>query len=130
MLKAAGGFRGDGSFRSWMFHIARNLLYDHLRRDKRVEPMADDHPEPVNPDATPEQQAGHTEQGVLLEQALQRLPPAAREVIWLGRFQLDGYEELGRALDCSAGTARVRMHRAVKQLKDIFGQMNEESAHA
>ena len=58
------------------------------------------------------------------------LPPAAREVIWLGRFHFDGYEELGRALDCSAGTARVRMHRAMKQLKEIFLQLDPESAHA
>ena len=42
MLKAAGSFRGDGSFKSWMFHIARNQVYDHLRREKRIEPLSED----------------------------------------------------------------------------------------
>jgi RNA polymerase sigma-70 factor (ECF subfamily) len=130
MLKAAGSFRGEGSFKSWMFHIARNQVYDYLRKAKRTEPLADDRPEPQSPVADPEQRAELTERGAMLEQALSQLPSAAREVIWLGRFHFDGYADLGLALDCSAATARVRMHRAMKQLKAIFLQLEEDSAHA
>lgn len=130
MLKAAGSFRGDGAFKGWMFHIARNLVFDHLRREKRIEPMDDNAAEPASDERGPEDEARHGEQGARLEQALAQLPPAAREVIWLGRFHFDGYAELGEALDCSAGTARVRMHRAMKQLKEIFEQLDGETAHA
>lgn len=130
MLKAAGSFRGTGSFKSWMFHIARNQVFDHLRKQKRIEPLSDDRPEPESPERDPERHLEDREQGALLEQALSRLPPHAREVIWLGRFHFDGYAELGRALDCSAGTARVRMHRAMKQLREIFLQLDGDTAHA
>ncbi len=27
-------FRGEGDFRTWMFHIARNVSHDHYRKDK------------------------------------------------------------------------------------------------
>jgi len=130
MLHAAGSYRGDGSFKGWMFHIARNLVFDHLRREKRIEPIDDDRPEPASDERNPEEVARHGEQGALLDRALALLTPQAREVIWLGRFHFDGYDELGRALDCSAGTARVRMHRAMKQLREIFLELDGDSAHA
>jgi RNA polymerase sigma-70 factor (ECF subfamily) len=52
--------------------------------------------------------------------ALARLPAAAQEVIWLGRFEFDNYDELGQALACTAGTARVRMHRAMALLNSTY----------
>ena len=131
MLKASSGFRGDGSFRGWMFNIARNLMYDQMRKDKRLQPLDDkQHDQQPGAEPGPEKSAVEQEGSQLLERALGRLPQAAREVIWLGRFHFDGYAELGQALDCSAGTARVRMHRAVKQLREVFLSLSEESANA
>jgi DNA-directed RNA polymerase specialized sigma24 family protein len=60
----------------------------------------------------------------LVERALAEIPAAAREVIWLGRFVFDDYEELARALGCTASTARVRMHRAMEALHSTFLRMN------
>ena len=131
MLKASAGFRGDGSFRGWMFNIARNLIFDHMRREKRLQPMDQEKQEKqAGKEPGPEKTASDREGSVLLERALGLLPEAAREVIWLGRFHFDGYAELGQALDCSAGTARVRMHRAMKQLREVFLSLSEESANA
>jgi len=78
----------------------------------------------------PERVASDRQGTALLERALGCLPEASREVIWLGRFQFDGYTQLGQALDCSAGTARVRMHRAMKQLREVFLRLSEESDYA
>jgi RNA polymerase sigma-70 factor (ECF subfamily) len=131
MLKASASFRGDGSFRGWMFNIARNLMYDHMRREKRMQPLDEkQQDQQAGAEPGPEKSTADRQGGEVLERALALLPEAAREVIWLGRFQFDGYAELGQALDCSAGTARVRMHRAVKQLREIFLSLNEESANA
>ncbi len=131
MLKASASFRGDGSFRGWMFNIARNLMYDHMRREKRLQPM-DDQQRDQQPglEPGPDKTVADHQGGQLLHKALGLLPTAAREVIWLGRFHFDGYTELGQALDCSAGTARVRMHRAMKQLREAFLHLSEDSANA
>jgi len=56
----------------------------------------------------------------LVAKALALIPEAAREIIWLGRFEFDNYEDLGTALECSAGAARVRMHRAMQQLNNTL----------
>ncbi len=131
MLRSAASFRGEGSFRGWMFQIARNLVYDHLRRARHTEPLSDENQQTQeSPVVGPEGEFDSQVRGRTLERALAALPVPAREVIWLGRFQLDSFEELGRTLDCSAATARVRMHRAVKQLKELVGQLEQEASRA
>jgi RNA polymerase sigma-70 factor (ECF subfamily) len=60
----------------------------------------------------------------LVSQALAKLPAAAQEVIWLGRFEFDNYEELGQALACNAGAARVRMHRAMALLNSTYTRIH------
>lgn len=127
ILKKAASFRRDGSFKAWMFRIARNTTLEYLRKAKRRGELA-------SSDAVAEQQMVDTrtaEQGAaakqnvgLLSEAMSKLPEAAREVIWLGRFEFDSYEELGQALGCKAATARVRMHRAMQQLNAEFEIIN------
>ncbi|HEY5807678.1 MAG TPA: RNA polymerase sigma factor [Povalibacter sp.] len=129
LLKYASTFRAEGSCKAWIFNIARNVAFDHLRKAS-----ADAHePEGESDDTTSEQLVDHrsSEQAAagyqnlqLVERALAEIPAAAREVIWLGRFVFDDYEELARALGCTAGTARVRMHRAMEALHSTFLRMN------
>ena len=127
LLKNAKKFRNDGSFRGWMFNIARNVTIDHLRKSKRQrsEPIDDaltdggltDH-------RSAEQAAAGSQKMQQVMQALAQLPTAAQEVIWLGRFEFDNYEDLGQALACNAGAARVRMHRAMALLNSTYTSMN------
>ena len=71
-----------------------------------------------------EQAAAGSQNMRMVIEALAKLPAAAQEVIWLGRFEFDSYEELGQALDCNAGTARVRMHRAMALLNSTYTSIN------
>ena len=123
LLKNAASFRGQGSFKSWMFCIARNVAFDYLRKSKRRGDL-DDHGDVdsdliVDPQAT-EKTVAHKQHLHLVAKALALIPEAAREIIWLGRFEFDNYEDLGTALECSAGAARVRMHRAMQQLNNTL----------
>lgn len=126
MMRSARTFRGEGSFKAWMFNIARNLTYDHLRRQKRREPTAaqDEAVQDLVDTRSAERSAAGEQALQQLVRALGSLPDAAREVIWLGRFEFSGYEDLGKALGCSAGAARVRMHRAMKDLNDTYTSIN------
>jgi RNA polymerase sigma-70 factor (ECF subfamily) len=127
ILKKAGSFRGEGSFKGWMFNIARNITLDHLRKARRQaneeldEATMDLH---LTDHRSAEQAAAGTQKMQLVMQALAKLPAAAREVIWLGRFEFESYDELGQALGCNTGTARVRMHRAIALLNTTYTSMN------
>jgi RNA polymerase sigma-70 factor (ECF subfamily) len=58
-----------------------------------------------------------------LEHALALLPADRREVIVLSRFHDLPYGDLAEVLGCSAGAARVRVHRALTELKQIVHQL-------
>ncbi len=129
ILKRAASFRGEGSFKAWMFNIARNVTFDHMRKAKR-QPSEPIDEEVVNQHLTDnrsaEQSASGTQIMQFVAQALATLPAAAQEVIWLGRFEFDSYDELGQALGCNAGAARVRMHRAMALLSSTYESIHGE----
>jgi len=123
ILRKAGSFRGQGNFKAWMFNIARNTALDHLRKMKRQGSQApvDEAVEEQLVDHRSAEHAAAAQQNVgTVAQALSNLPAAVQEVIWLGRFEFDNYEDLGQALGCKPATARVRMHRAMRQLNLAF----------
>lgn len=129
ILRKARSFRGDGSFKAWMFNIARNMTLDHLRKNKRQSNEAIDEDfaaEHLADQRSAEQAAAGSQNMQLVSQALAKLPAAAQEVIWLGRFEFDSYEELGQALACNAGAARVRMHRAMALLNSAYTSIHGE----
>ena len=121
MLKHASSFRAEGSCKAWIFNIARNVTFDHLRKASSEVHESDEQSEEstserlVDHRSSEQVAAGH-QNLQLVERALAEIPAAAREVIWLGRFVFDDYDELARALGCTASAARVRMHRAMEAL--------------
>lgn len=127
LLKKAAGFRGDGSFKAWLFQIARNSTFDMLRKVDQG-PTADLDDEGVGEvlidHRSSERVAAGKQHLDRVALALAALPAEVREVIWLGRFVFESYEELGQALDCSTNNARVRMHRAMRQLHKTFIKLN------
>ncbi|MGD9020365.1 MAG: RNA polymerase sigma factor [Lysobacterales bacterium] len=127
VLKKAGSFRHEGTFRGWLFNIARTITLDYLRRQKREGapvPM-DDYTESQLVDSrSAEQAAASLEQVSALERALATLPLHYQEVILLGRFEFKSFKQLAQALGCKTGTARVRMHRAMQQLNVAFAELN------
>jgi RNA polymerase sigma-70 factor, ECF subfamily len=127
LLKKASSYRGEGSFKAWMFNIARNVTFDHLRKAElrtTAENESDEVHEGLVDHRTTEQVAAGKQSLHLMGQALAALPASAREVIWLGRFVFEDYEDLALALGCTVSAARVRMHRAMQQLQSMFTRLN------
>ena len=113
-------WRGEASFRSWLFTIAGNLTRDAFRRRKgrEVIPLDDrDLPDRADPDA--ELAAGELEERLRME--LGRLPRLQREVFLLRVQEGTSYEDIAAALGTTPGAARVHYHHAVKRLKELVG---------
>ena len=55
-----------------------------------------------------------------LKRALMQLPEDKRELLLLSRYQGLRYEEIARLLQCEVGTVKVRVHRALQELRERF----------
>ena len=129
MLKYRHTYRDDGRFSAWMYHLARRCAADHFRRagaaphatdPATLEERADDSPHAA-------QHASTRDDHALLHAALARLDRDDREVLLLARFQELSFAEIAGILECSVGAAKVRAHRALRELKDVFFQLQKES---
>ena len=128
MMKYRHTYRDDGSFTAWMYHLARRCVADHFRKSSAA-PTAT-YPDVLNDhaDSAPHARdhATKNDQHALLHVALNRLHRDDREVILLSRFQELSFAEVATILECSAGAAKVRAHRALRQLRDIFISLQRE----
>ncbi len=112
------GWRGEASFRSWLFVIASNVLKDEYRKRKgrQVVPLEDrDLPDRADPGAD----YAATETRERLRQEIARLPRLQREVFLLRTQEGADYADIAVALGTTPGAARVHYHHAVKRLKEL-----------
>ncbi len=112
------GWRGEASFRSWLFAIGGNVLRDEFRRRKGRQVLSlEDRDLPDRADPEAELAATETEDG--LRRGIASLPRLQREVFLLRTQQGSGYAEIAAALGTTPGAARVHYHHAVKRLKEL-----------
>lgn len=117
-FRALDGWRGEASFRSWLFTIGGNLLRDEFRKRKgrRMLSLEDrDLPDHADPHAD----LAAAEAEARVREGLARLPRLQREVFLLRVQEGSGYEEIAVALGTTPGAARVHYHHAVKRLKEL-----------
>lgn len=128
MIRYRRTFRGDeGGFTGWMFTLARHAHTDHLRRSSRhdLPPLPEQEPPSGLPGTAEVVEA--RESVDLLEVALSRLTPEKREVLILRRFHFKKFGEIAHILDCPVNTAKVRAHRALKELRVIYESLLNEA---
>ena len=125
MLKYRHTFRGDGEFRAWMYHVARNVIHDEGRTAKRtIKPQEiDGYTERISGGAATDEPIQKKQELRALQQALAGLSEESREVLVLSRFQEMKYHEIARVMEISEGAVKVRVHRALQQLKHIYFKM-------
>jgi RNA polymerase sigma-70 factor (ECF subfamily) len=119
-LRAKEQFRGDSSFRTYLFTIARNELYRVLRTRQRKGAQVDlalsSIAELVSTPGT--RMARNQEHRHLLE-ALRRLPVEQQTLLELHYWEDLEIAELAKVFDAPAATIRTRLHRARKALREL-----------
>ena len=103
----------------WLFTVARNLATDRLRRPVAL-PLRDD-------DAALEIKA-EPERGVLLRDAVDRLRPRDREVLWLFYYGDYSMAEIAEGLHIPLAQVKSRLHRARGRLKAIWEDADEQDS--
>ena len=127
IMKYRHTYRDEGSFTAWMYHVARRCAADHFRRIHATAQATDPTDLSHYADDTPHaaQRASAHDDHDLLHAALARLDRDDREVLLLSRFQELSFNEIAGILECSAGAAKVRAHRALRELRAIFLRLQQ-----
>lgn len=131
MLKYRHTYRDDGSFTAWMYHLSRRCAADYFRKSNAA-PHATD-PADLQDHADDRPHAGEhaavRDDHALLHTALARLDRDDREVLLLARFQELSFAEISGILECSVGAAKVRAHRALHELRNVYFQLQQQRAN-
>lgn len=130
MIKNLDRYDPTWPFSTWVYRIARNLCIDRSRHRSRwrfnfFRRDEDDEDDPMAelPDNRDSQLTSllSRETGSVIEEALQKLKPAYREVLVLYHFEELSYQDIASVLQIPIGTVMNRIFRARQQLKDCLG---------
>ena len=126
ILKYRYLFRGEGDFRTWMYHIARNVNHDHFRKNKlKAKDSLEHWQERLGSDENRATEYQKDEELQLLSMAMDRLPADKREILLLSKFQDKKYKEIGEILGCSEGAVKVKVFRALQDLKAVYKELEK-----
>ena len=114
------GFRGDSSFRTWLFTIERRLLMDRRRAEKRRPQGSEIHERDAATEFDALDDLVADEAQIRVRDAIERLTPTQREVFVLRVTEGMSYREIARAVSTTEGAARVHYHNAMRAIKEFL----------
>lgn len=103
-LLSGGISFAPGKEQAWLYRVARNLCYDHLRKVKREQAYGQPLPDPDSPYAYID--------------LIASLSPKEREIVTLKIVGGLTHQEIGAVMGITAKAAQKRYERAIAALRD------------
>ena len=118
-LKKADQFRGDCDVRVWLCQIAKNTLYDHLKKQKK-QLLGDEKLEKTESAGGEllEEKLAQRSQAMEIHKVLHRLSEPYKEVFSLRIFGELTFREIGMLFGKSENWARVTYYRARVKIRE------------
>lgn len=134
---ALDSFAGHSSLETWLTAIALNEARGRLRRRRDLASLADiaetelsdamEKHQTTPPNADPEQLAARAEMRLLIERAIDELPPHFRSVFVLRAVEQMSIRQTAAALDIPEETVKTRFHRARGLLRSSLGEVMRDA---
>lgn len=119
-------FEGHASFGTWICRIAYHESLNHLKRKKAYRVEIDDVPQASDEVADEELSTGREDRILLMEEALDDLPPDERMLIHLYYYEDRPLRDIAYMMDAEPNTLATRLHRIRKKLSRIIRQKEDE----
>lgn len=127
LVRTLQTYRDQGRFEPWLFRIAANMVRDRIRRKKtRPQPASlsvEDDQGRTMADALPaaprrvDEDVLAAEMSATLEEALQTLDDATRQMVLLRHFGDMSFRDIAETFQCPLGTALAKVHRGLQKLR-------------
>jgi RNA polymerase sigma-70 factor (ECF subfamily) len=119
-------FKTSRPFFPWLYTIGMNLARDFQRKLKTSRAAVEALSADPNPVADSRQNPGYGVEEERVGHLLQKLPPDYREALILRFHEGLSVTELASALGISASGAKMRIHRGLLKLRELFGSKTHE----
>ena len=118
-LKKIDQFRGDCDVRVWLCQIAKNTLYDHLKKQKK-QLTGDEQLDAIEGDGGEllEEKLAQRSQAIEIHKVLHGLSEPYKEVFSLRTFGELSFREIGMIFGKSENWARVTYYRARVKIRE------------
>ncbi|MEG0587186.1 MAG: sigma-70 family RNA polymerase sigma factor [Akkermansia sp.] len=123
--RSASTYEPSAKFKTWMFTILRNLVFNEMRRKRRKPVLSSDALEEENgmilsidSALSPDEAADQSELEQAVNQAIDELSPKEKLALQLRRYENMPYEEIATVLETSVSATKSILFRARNQLKE------------
>lgn len=120
-----GSFRGESSFKTWLFSLTRNLAINEMKSGYLKRIILFEWVKPKDRGASAEAVFLEEHMRRQLREIIMRLPVKLREVLVLHLEHEQTMAEIARVIGVSEGTVKSRLHRArrsvERQWKELEG---------
>ncbi|MCF8564570.1 RNA polymerase sigma factor [Alicyclobacillus tolerans] len=119
-FRAWDSFRHDSNPKTWLFHIAKNYMYDLLRKKRTERKHQTDFMPDISEVSVP------LETLLELEETVAALKPDHQQVILLRSIEGMSVDETAEILGWSPAKVKTTLHRAIKELRGLLDQKEGE----
>lgn len=126
LLKYKETYSGQGEFKTWIYHIARNTITDHYRKTNKIEYKEDiTGLSDVNRNGSIPSEYEKSSDLQVVKKALQLLKEDQRELLVMCKYQDMPYKEIAAILNTNENNVKIKVHRAIKELKEIYFKLEK-----
>jgi len=122
IARALPGFEGRSSVKTWAFTIATRVATDHFRRPQNRAQMIDIDETAQSLDTETDQKLVVDEMNSCIRQVIDSLPEDYRTALVLHDFEEQTAAQVAEIAGCSVATAKIRIHRARRRLKEALDE--------
>ena len=108
-------FRGDSSFKTYLYRIASNTWFNTVR-DRSRRPSVDIDTVSIASGSNPHDELVKGEETAKFWSLVEDLPPRQMQALTLRVREGFPFEEVARVMGCSTGSAKASYHHAVRKL--------------
>lgn len=122
-----GSFRGEAKLYTWIYRIALFEAINYNKKKKRITDNEYAVSEDTNyllESAVADPYFDGDKGELILQQALDTLPPKQRQVFEMRYFDEIPYREMAAITDTSEGALKASYHHAVKKIQQYVSEMN------